>query len=54
MPPTLTIRRPNFATPLTRPLLAWPVKSGFPSPAEDYVEKQIDLNRHLIRHPAKH
>ena len=52
MPPTLTIRRPSFATPLARPLLAWPVKAGFPSPAEDYLEEQIDLNQHLIRHPA--
>ena len=29
-----------------------PVMAGFPSPAEDYVEKKLDLNEHLIRHPA--
>lgn len=26
------------------------IAAGFPSPADDYVEKQIDLNTHLIRH----
>jgi DNA polymerase V len=28
------------------------VAAGFPSPADDYVEAQLDLNEHLIRHPA--
>ncbi len=28
------------------------VKAGFPSPAEDYAECQLDLNEHLIAHPA--
>lgn len=27
------------------------VKAGFPSPAMDYIEERIDLNRELIRHP---
>jgi DNA polymerase V len=27
------------------------VPAGFPSPAEDYVEGRIDLNRDLIKHP---
>ena len=26
------------------------IAAGFPSPADDYVEKQIDLNAHLIQH----
>ena len=29
------------------PLLATPVPAGFPSPADDYVEARIDLQRHL-------
>jgi DNA polymerase V len=33
------------------PLFASPIKAGFPSPAEDYVERRIDLNRDLIRNP---
>ena len=28
------------------------IPAGFPSPAEDYVEGPLDLNRHLIPHPA--
>lgn len=39
------------AVRLSRPLLMWRVPAGFPSPAEDYVEGRIDLNRDLIRHP---
>lgn len=27
------------------------VAAGFPSPAQDYVEKHIDLNRYLIQNP---
>jgi DNA polymerase V len=32
------------------PLLAAAVPAGFPSPADDYAEERIDLNRHLIEH----
>lgn len=28
------------------------VSAGFPSPAEDWIEVRLDLNRHLIKHPA--
>ncbi|MEO1523615.1 MAG: translesion error-prone DNA polymerase V autoproteolytic subunit [Cyanobacteria bacterium J06633_2] len=28
------------------------VPAGFPSPADDYLEGNLDLNRHLIHHPA--
>lgn len=28
------------------------IKAGFPSPAQDYMEQAIDLNRELIKHPA--
>lgn len=34
------------------PLYLAPVAAGFPSPADDYVERALDLNEHLIRHPA--
>ena len=28
------------------------VSAGFPSPATDYMENKLDLNEHLIKHPA--
>lgn len=42
---------PLRARRLSRPLIMWRIPAGFPSPAEDYVEGRIDLNRDLIRHP---
>ncbi len=38
--------------PLARPLFLSRVRAGFPSPADDYVEERIDLNDHLVKHPA--
>ena len=37
---------------LLRPLAVARVPAGFPSPAEDLIEGRLDLNRHLVRHPA--
>jgi DNA polymerase V len=34
------------------PLFNESVKAGFPSPADDFIDKHIDLNELLIRHPA--
>ncbi|MBK16987.1 MAG: peptidase S24 [Prochlorococcus sp. SP3034] len=33
------------------PLLADSVSAGFPSPADDYIEENIDLNEHLLKNP---
>lgn len=38
------------ATPL--PLAAGEVRAGFPSPADDYLEGELDLVAHLIPHPS--
>ncbi|RPJ13176.1 MAG: translesion error-prone DNA polymerase V autoproteolytic subunit [Desulfobacteraceae bacterium] len=43
---------PDDTTECERPLFMVPVMAGFPSPAEDYIEGKLDLNRHLIKHPA--
>lgn len=48
----LKILKPNFETELQRPIYMVPVAAGFPSPAEDYIEGSLDLNKHLIKHPA--
>lgn len=37
---------------LERPLFLTQVPAGFPSPADDYIEQKLDLNQHLIKHPA--
>ncbi len=34
------------------PLFLSPIRAGFPSPADDYLDKKLDLNEHLIKHPA--
>lgn len=34
------------------PLYASKVAAGFPSPADDYIESQLDLNEYLVRHKA--
>ena len=34
----------------TLPFMVSRIAAGFPSPTDDYVEKQIDLNTHLIQH----
>ena len=39
-------------TSLVIPLASANVQAGFPSPAEDHVERTLDLNEHLIRNPA--
>ena len=46
------IYQPDQSTQCERPLFMVPVSAGFPSPAEDYIEGNLDLNKYLIKHPA--
>jgi DNA polymerase V len=39
-------------TKVDLPMFLSGVQAGFPSPADDYVERKLDLNEHLIEHPA--
>ena len=41
--------RPDYRTRWPRPLVLCPVSAGFPSPAEDWIECRLDLNRDLIK-----
>ena len=42
---------PRAGRPRALPLLLVRVPAGFPSPADDYVDKSLDLNEHLVPHP---
>jgi len=47
-----TTNSPDSSTVCRYPLFMTPVPAGFPSPADDYIEKELDLNTYLIKHPA--
>jgi DNA polymerase V len=46
------VLHPDRSTKWARPLFLVSVSAGFPAPAEDYIEGRLDLNKHLIKHPA--
>ena len=46
------IYRAEAGKPLPLPIYLANVQAGFPSPAEDYLDKTLDLNELLIAHPA--
>ncbi len=46
------ICRPALENPIPVPAFTSSVQAGFPSPAEDYIEKQLDINELVIQHPA--
>ena len=37
---------------LPLPLFSSRIPAGFPSPADDHLEDSLDLNEHLVQHPA--
>jgi DNA polymerase V len=43
---------PDKSTSLELPLYINSIPAGFPSPAEDYMDKKLDLNDFLIRNPS--
>ena len=44
---------PLFNTHLKLPLFGSQVPAGFPSPADDHLESELDLNEYLIDHPSE-
>ncbi|WPL16593.1 LexA repressor [Thiorhodovibrio winogradskyi] len=49
--PSLHLPDPK-APPQSWPLFQARIPAGFPSPADDDLDDAIDLNTHLVRHPA--
>ncbi len=50
MQPVIFITTPDLSQ-LSLPLYGERCAAGFPSPAQDYVERTLDLNEFLIHHP---
>jgi len=46
------VYKPDRSTKRRQSIFMATVPAGFPSPAADYEEGKLDLNRHLIRNPA--
>ena len=46
------VYQPDLSTACERPVFLERVPAGFPSPAGDYMEGKLDLNEHLVKHPA--
>jgi len=46
------VYKPDRSTKRRQPIFIAKVPAGFPSPAGDYEEDKLDLNKHLIRNPA--
>ncbi|MBN2261904.1 MAG: translesion error-prone DNA polymerase V autoproteolytic subunit [Prolixibacteraceae bacterium] len=48
----LDIYRASVATVLAVPLADGGIKAGFPSPAQDFLDLSIDLNKELVHNPS--
>ena len=46
----MSTQQPLSALPL--PLFSALVPAGFPSPADDYIERALDINEYLVTQPA--
>lgn len=42
---------PAIASPIALPLADCSVRAGFPSPAEDFTGKRLDISSMLVEHP---
>ena len=50
-PNVAAIYKAKPSRPLSRPVIQTRVSAGFPSPAEEHLEKRLDLAKHLVKHP---
>ena len=51
-PDILTFHSPDLTTRQELPVAGGDVKAGFPSPADDFLDAPLDLNRELVHNPA--
>ena len=49
---TITIYGADLSTPIELPFVANGISAGFPSPADDFLDLNIDLNKYLIKNPS--
>lgn len=49
---TLEIHPVDVQTSLSLPFADGGIRAGFPNVAQDYLERAIDLNKELVKHPA--
>ena len=48
----LELFRGGFNTPLPLAFADMGIQAGFPSPAQDYIDRSLDFNKELIDHPS--
>lgn len=49
--PEMMVYAADMNAALSFPFMDSPVSAGFPSPAEVFADRSIDLNQELIKHP---
>ncbi|HOY31470.1 MAG TPA: translesion error-prone DNA polymerase V autoproteolytic subunit [Bacteroidales bacterium] len=48
----LEIFAPETGKKISLPFYVAKISAGFPSPAEDFIERKLDLNEYLIKNPS--
>lgn len=49
---TITFYKADITSKLELPYVVNGISAGFPSPADDFLDINIDLNKHLIKNPS--
>ena len=50
--PNITFYKADTSIDLELPFVTEGISAGFPSPADDFLDINIDLNKHLIKNPS--